>query len=372
MTASRLLLALTAALLLLSVASPAAAGERAIVLDGGKSWAVEGTGERAEALVPLPMPDGDVVLHKVVEMAQGRLATGVEFGAQDGADDGAEDGAATEKLLLMSTDGEAVERLPAPKQMHDAVTYAPTPVMKDGRLSGLVWIEGFAPNRTRVMASDWTGSGWSQPEPVSDFGAGTQIALDLVRLGDGSLLAVWAAFDGEDDEIVWARSKADGTWSTARPLTANAVPDVTPTLLATKNGAVVAWSGYDGKDYRIQLSALDLAADTWSAPTLLEGRGGVWPAFQAMGDAGDQAILTWRQAVPRTWMAAALDGDQLLWTSAAPQPPAQLRGRPLAVMSKEDGGMHLLWPIASADGVAKTEHGALTVLAQTVVQPPLN
>lgn len=358
MTDSRLVPILSAALLLSLLTSPALAAERSVILDGGTSWAALADG----ALDPLPMPDGDVVLHKAVEMSQGRLATGIELTERDGT--------SVERLLVVRVADEQMDRLPAPEQLHDSVTYSPTPVVTDGELSGLVWIEGFAPNRTRVMASDWTGSGWTQPVAVSNFGAGTQIALDLVRLGDGSLLAVWAAFDGEDDEIVWSRSRADGVWSTPRPLTDNSVPDVTPSLLATKDGAVVAWSGYDGKDYRIQLSrlALDAGAEgAWSAPLLLEGRGGVWPQFQPTDDT---AVLTWRQAVPRTWMAAALDGETLLWTLPAPQPPAALRGRPLAEMSKEDGGMHLLWPIASADGVAKTEQGAETLLAQTVVEPP--
>ena len=364
MTAFRTLpLASCLSAVLLCLVAPLAAEDGPVILDGGRSWAVQDSATMEGALVPLPIPVGNILLHRAVGTSQGYLATGIEREDRDGR--------AIEKLLILRVDGDKMERLPAPKQMHDAVTYSPTQVVSDGKLSNLVWIEGFAADRTRVMASEWTGTSWSQAEPVSDFGAGTQIALDLTRLGDGSLLAVWAAFDGEDDEIVWSRSRTNGSWSNPRPLTANAVPDVTPTLHATETGAVVAWSGYDGKDYRIQLSRLALGTsgnpEGWSAPVLLEGRGGVWPEFHTEGQT---AILTWRQAVPRTWMATVMDGETLLWTSPAAQPPAQLRGRPMAEMAQAE--LRLYWPIASADGVAKTEHGELTILAQTVVRPPAN
>lgn len=353
MRASRVILLLASATLLLALASPATAGDRVVLLDGGKSWAVETDG----ALTPLAMPEGDVLLHKAVSSETGRLAAGIERLARDGQ--------AVETLVLFH---ETSGRMPTPKQTHDAVTYAPTPVMERGALTGLVWIEGFAPNQTRVLAADWTGAGWSQPIAVSKFGPGTQIALDVTRLGDGSLLAVWAAYDGEDDEIVWSRKDAlgDGSWSEPRPITANSVPDVTPTLHATQDGAVVAWSGYDGNDYRIQMS--HLTDGTWSAPSLLEGKGAVWPVFQEMDNG--QAALTWRQAVPRTWMAAAVDGDKLLWTAPADQPSAQVAGRPLA--TAKDGAVRLLWPVGTGNDLDKATGQPSIALIETTIEPPAN
>ncbi|MDA8019081.1 MAG: hypothetical protein MPN21_16695 [Thermoanaerobaculia bacterium] len=353
MTASRIVQLLSAALLILLLVTPASAGDRVVILDGGKSWAVE----ESTGLRSLPAPAGDVVLHKAAHTASGRLVAGIEQVHRQGK--------TAERLILWQYGEDSAERIPAPKQLHDAATYAPTPLIEDGVLSGLVWIEGFAPNKTRVLAAQRSGAGWSQPVAVSEFGPGTQIALDVARLSDGSLLAVWAAYDGEDDEIVWSRY--DGTWTRPRALTANDVPDVTPTLHATKRGAIVAWSGYDGNDYRIQLADFTSAdTATWSEPRLLQGRGAVSPQFQRT--ANDAAVLTWRQAVPRTWMAATLRGGELLWAAPAAAPTTQLEGQPLA--SIRDGAVQLLWPVAASENAANTKTGPTTILVPTIVQRP--
>lgn len=186
-------------------------------------------------------------------------------------------------------------------------------------LAALVWIEGVDSRQGAIRFARWTGAGWSASEVVAPPGPGTQTALKAATLADGSFLAVWSAYDGEDDEIVWSRYDT-GRWSPPQPPTKNRVPDITPALRQAGDGALLAWSFYDGNDYRLRLAAWQ---DHGFRETLtLGGKGSTFPAF------ADTAapLLIFRQALPAEWQVVELDEHgQALRRAATPatgrQPP---------------------------------------------------
>lgn len=191
--------------------------------------------------------------------------------------------------------GREIETLAAPGRGN--LLREPLLLTAGAELGGLVWLGGDAGDRLAVRAARWRDGGWEEPQTVSPPGRGTQIALAAATLADGSWLAAWAAFDGDDDEILWSRSAGDA-WSAPRPVAAdNRVPDITPHLAATADGALLAWSRYDGNDYRVVLARFD--GDGWSEPATVGPRGSVDPAFES----AENPLLVYLQAVPPGWGA---------------------------------------------------------------------
>ena len=74
----------------------------------------------------------------------------------------------------------------------------------------------------------WNGKRWQAPERVSFPGPGASSRSTGAVLADGSWLLAWSAFDGQDDEIVWARRRgrrlAAGARASARQLRARHHP----------------------------------------------------------------------------------------------------------------------------------------------------
>lgn len=244
--------------------------------------------------------------------------------------------------IARSTDGGTLETLPVPATKAGGVIVAPTPLAGSAGVEALLWFEGTDLRSTALRAAAWSGEGWGEPRTVSPVGPGTQTALAAVVLADGSWLAVWAGFDGVDDEIAWSRF--DGTdWSAPRAITANTVPDLTPTLRAVEGGAIVAWSGYDGRDYRVHSArfVVNPGGGAWSKPRQLAGRGAIEPRFADTAS----PILTYRQVVPEQWSIVELDA-----VDAEPRRATALeasRVRPRVVATTETGprvdGTLLAW-----------------------------
>lgn len=150
-------------------------------------------------------------------------------------------------------------------------------------LGGLVWLEGVESGSLGVRFSRWTDHGWTAPEWISEPDTGSQLGLSALVLADGTWLAVWSAFDGQDDEVLYSSLKF-GRWSPPQRISINnAVPDITPTLAPTAFGAIVAWSRYDGNDYRIRISSFD--GSRWGGESWLGEAGSLFPTF--LFDGGD-------------------------------------------------------------------------------------
>jgi hypothetical protein len=238
------------------------------------------------------------------------------------------------ELVLWSGDaaqGGGPAMPPAPPGRVGAVRASPVPLLRDGELAGLAWLEGEAADRFAVLASAWDGREWTAPQTVSPPGKGSQLGLTGVVLADGSWLLAWSAFDGEDDEVM-SSARRNSRWSApARVGAANRVPDVTPTLRADGDGALLAWSRYDGNDYRLVLARL--AGHRWEPEEWAAGAGTILPRWE--GEA-----LTFRDAATGAWVAARVDAADRLQaevTAAAPPEP-----RPAA--ARLDGGLRLLFP----------------------------
>lgn len=204
-----------------------------------------------------------------------------------------------------------------------------------GSLLGLAWIEGdtAAP---AVLYAPWHGDSWGSVETVSPAGPGSQLALTGAALDDGTVVLAWSAYDGEDDEILWARRTA--TWSPPRALTANDVPDVTPALTAVpgrggSDGTVwIAWSRYHDGQYHTAVSLRRSGAgDDWSAPRQVGEVASLYPTWQPpAGSASGLPRLLLRTARPRGWLVVAL--DQRL----TPRSRARVTDSQLAKSSREE------------------------------------
>ncbi len=196
----------------------------------------------------------------------------------------------------------------------------------------LLWLEGTSHRHASVRTARWNGIAWEPSVVISPTGAGTQTALVASRLADGSVLAAWAAFDGVDDEIQWSHFDGEN-WSPPKTMTANRVPDVTPTLIADGAGALVAWSAYDGRDYRVYSARFD--GKSWSTPISMGGPGSVRPSFADLGDEDASRVLVFKQAQPDAWVIGLLDEDGNMERStsmADSQKP-----RPMIVRSSQQG-----------------------------------
>ena len=212
----------------MALTAPAArAGERPAVVRAAAPGAIElPGGERVE----LALPAG-AALSAVEPLAEGWIAAATRPA-----------GAGRRLALLAALPGApraplAPVEIAAPPAA-GRLQAEPLPLVEDGRLAGLVWLEGDEARRFAVRSARWDGAAWTPPRTVSAAGPGSQLALAAARLADGSWLLAWSAFDGHDDEIVWSRER-NGVWSKPRRVDAdNGVPDITPALTLTPSPTV--------------------------------------------------------------------------------------------------------------------------------------
>jgi len=281
------------------------------------------SGER----IALPVPRG-ATLDTALPLDAGWLAAGIRPDAEGRGE-----------ILLLTGDGTAVTELPPPAGRTAAIRQQPLPLVEDGRLAGLLWLEGADRRSFGVRFAQWSGSGWSTPQTVASPGPGSQLALSAARLADGTWLAAWSAFDGTDDEIVWSRRGKDGAWSPARRAVAgNEVPDITPALTTVRGGALLAWSRFDGSEYRMMVSRFRDGA--WTAPETAGGPGTLFPSFEPAPRGA--AWLLYRTAEPRGWAVAELDAGGRTVRQAAVLSNTPAAERP--AVRAGTGGLILEWP----------------------------
>lgn len=111
------------------------------------------------------------------------------------------------------------------------------------------------------------------------------IAVDA---SGNSPTAVWAASDGVDSEI-WTSDRREGSWTPARPLTSNQVPDLFPSIAIQSGQSLVAWSAYADNKYLPVARRRD-TDHVWTAREILSAESGLRP--RALGGGGSFAI-TW-------------------------------------------------------------------------------
>ena len=172
------------------------------------------------------------------------------------------------------------------------------------RLLGMVWLEGASQAELEVRAAEWLGRDWGPVVTVSPVGPGSQVAPTVTVLDDGRWLLLWTAFDGQDDETLWSLYDG-GLWSAPAAVHENnTTPDIVPTVLATRRGAIAAWSWLDGRDYRLRTAFFD--GSSWRLDPPTGGRGAV--DARLIATAGSY-LLTLQTVVPEEWVTYELDAE---------------------------------------------------------------
>jgi hypothetical protein len=220
----------------------------------------------------------------------------------------------------------------------------PQALVEHGALRGLVWLEGNDRGHYAVRAAAFDGALFGPAETISLPEHGSQMAPAVAVLADGAWLAVWSRYNGHDDDIVWSVRRGD-VWSAPRRVhAANSVPDITPALIASERGALVAWNQYDGSDYRVAVARFD--GSGFAELGTLGGPGWTQPRLASRGDGTAGALLLCRQADPLRWVVTELDG------AARPQRFASTAGPPLGAPLLRAGtadGVTLTWPASALD-----------------------
>ena len=322
MRTARFLIAVSA---LLSLAGRAGAeASRPLLLPSREGAGLElASGDR----ISLPVPAGAEMETALSLAEDGWVAAGIH-----------PDASGRSEILLLTGDESAVTELPPPPGRSAALREQPLPLIEDGRLAGLLWLEGDSRTSLGVRFAEWNGSGWSEARTVSAPGPGSQLALTTARLADGTWLAAWSAFDGTDDEIVWSRRGRDGAWSPAHRVAAgNQVPDITPALTATKDGALLAWSRFEQGEYRVVVSRF--RNGSWSKPDAVAPAGSLFPGFEPAPQG--RTWLLYRTAAPG-WTLAELDRQGRPTRRASLGSRTAASERPVAVTTAN--GPALAWP----------------------------
>ncbi|HEX4966275.1 MAG TPA: hypothetical protein VF173_36035 [Thermoanaerobaculia bacterium] len=257
------------------------------------------------------------------------------------------DAAGRQRLFLLAGDDAGSRTLPEPPAQTGQQRRAPVLLVDGGRLAGAAWLEGDGIRTLAVRAAAWNGRQWQKPQWVSKPGPGSQLALTGAVLADGSWLLAWSAFDGTADEIVWSQ-RVGTSWRPAQRVSApNAVPDITPSLMATTSGALLAWSRFDGHGYQLRTARFERGA--WHDERAAAPSGSLYPAFLG---APDHPRLLYLEAAARSWSVADLDatGKVLAKASVA----ATSLSRPV-VDSQGSGGVRLRWPAEKRQATAVLE-----------------
>jgi hypothetical protein len=237
-----------------------------------------------------------------------------------GSKEGAPDGADGSQLFFLTGDGSAGDAgsdvrevlPPAMAGETPALRVAPVLMQNEGDLQGLVWLQGSSTRTLEIWAADWREGSFDDPQRVVAAGPGSQLALSGAVLHDGSWLLAWSRFDGEDDEIATVR-RVDGEWQERSAISHNRVPDITPTVVATDEGALVAWSRFERTGYRLRLRSLTAAG--WANPRSMAEEKALYPRFV---EGGDRALrLVYRRSSPRSWVVADLDATGTVRRQAA-------------------------------------------------------
>jgi hypothetical protein len=245
------------------------------------------------------------------------------------------------RLVLLEGRDRSVTRGGELPVVQKALAWEPTLLLDASGPETLLWFESEGQRDQVLLTARRVGDAWGEPEVVSPRRAGSQMALTAVRLDDGSLLAAWAAFDGQDTDILYSR-RENGRWSKPQAVTPpDPHNDITPKLLATRGGALLAWSRATERQYRVLISSY--RGGFWQLPLTLGTAGTVYPTFQE----GAEPVLLFQHAVPAAWEVLRL----------GPNGGLRDRGRIVTerdavpvVESVDDEGALLSWP---AEGVEK-------------------
>src|SRR5262249_10831274 len=83
------------------------------------------------------------------------------------------------EIVVRTGDEATASTLPTPPAARPAlgdlaVRREPLPLVEDGRLAGLVWLEGDGPLSLGVRTARWNGASWEAPQTIAAAGPGSQ------------------------------------------------------------------------------------------------------------------------------------------------------------------------------------------------------
>ena len=246
------------------------------------------------------------------------------------------------RLRLHGGRGAEIRALSPPERRRGAIQIASPRWLAatgTGGVQGLVWFEATRPRGQEVWLAPYEGGGFQPPTRLIGAGPGSQTALDAAVLADGSWLLVWAAFDGNDDDLVWRQRLPDGSWTGGRVSTDNRVPDITPKVLVMAGGAALAWSRFDGSVYRVRTARF--AQGEWRDESWAAGPDSLYPEWVGNGD-----TLLFLRGATRTWTANG-PGPSLEFAVPTEAPP-------VLDVDPSSGLLRAHWPEA---GVWRTASG---------------
>jgi hypothetical protein len=234
----------------------------------------------------------DETLSSIAEIETGWVLTGTK------------DSISRREIVMIAVEGSGARRLAAPGGQSEPFRVRPAAVLGPGsELEGLAWLEGPDLRSLSVRFARRQPSEWSEVVEIAPATRGSQSGLTATAMSDRSWLLVWSAFDGNDDDLFFSRMIGDSVSRPAR-LTRNSVPDVMPSLVASDDGALLAWSQLEDGDYRVKVSRFDGVA--WSAPRTH----GLPGAQQAeLSRQNNQLRLVYRQAWPREWIVSEISNS---------------------------------------------------------------
>ncbi len=279
--------------------------------------------------LPATAPPGTSVRYDDLVLL-GRDPEGVREWAVAGI---AVDGNGPRLRLHGGRDGQ-VRALAPPERSRGAIQIASARWLADttpAPLRGLAWLEATRPRAQEVWLSPYRDGDLQPATRLVGAGPGSQTALDAAVLADGAWLLVWSAFDGNDDDLVWRLGQPDGSWTGGRVSPDNRVPDITPRLLVTPEGAAVAWSRYDGSVYRVRTARFEQGEwrnERWAAPP-----DSLYPEWVRNGD-----TLLFLRGAPRTWMASG-PGSSVEFAAPA-------EATPVVDLDPSSGLLRARWPEA--------------------------
>jgi len=240
------------------------------------------------------------------------------------------------EVIIFNRGSQGIKRLLSPTPQRHSLRLKPSLVVENEELEGLAWLEGTDLSSLSVRVASWTSEGWDDVSIVAPPARGSQTGLVNAALADGSWLLVWSAFDGQDDEILWSLGRHD-RWSDPEQLGKNnTVPDITPALIATADGALLAWSRMIDGQYQLLLSRFN--GDGWSRPERVGPPGSLQPEFAVQNR---QLFLLYRHAWPRGWAVVDLSPDGLTQRVAV---FADSGGSRPVLMDSYGEGVELRWP----------------------------
>lgn len=215
-----------------------------------------------------------------------------------------------------------------------------------------VWVQTNGSSYNTILANRYTvGTGWGLAIPIDTdtigYASDPQIAMDA----NGNAIAVWSKSDGTHFNIVANRYTGTG-WGTATLIEADNVGSAfIPQIAMDSNGnALAVWAQYDGQNNNI-VSNRYATGTGWGTPTLIEtSNAGYAVAPQIAFDAGGNALAVWSQSDGTRynilsnrythgtgWGTAALIETDDAGHASDPQVAFDASGNALAVWRQSDG-----------------------------------